>query len=1315
MRRESLSLFEAAQATLGSLRDVQDMLRRDTKSLQTAASASAEQLTHAGAALGEKTASVTALAERLGGVSGEFGSKASLSLEALRTALARVEEVGSGLETKTAAAAAAGQSAAERAERSAEAVQAGATALARAASLLDARRQDIEKAGESVAGEAKIMSERLTEGAGILDARTAGLAAAGGKLLLQSGDLARLGHDHVAALNVAAEGLGRKTREVQDGLAGGIARIEEITGQFDGVSDEFGARAAAALAALGAALARVEEVGTGLEAKADSAASAGQVAAERAERGADSIRTGLAALTEVTALLETRRESLQRTGDAVNGEVRALNTQLEDGAGILEARARGLTEASAKLLLHSEDLARVGNQHVAELNGAAEGLVRKTREVQDGFAGGIARIGDISAEVTWKMDEATARIGTSLEGMRQTVGEATGSLDRFGEAGSRLARHREELDAMLTAVLGRMDALAGRFDGQKTSAGDAERALTQAGQKLTEALAQIRAEQEAVSREMETVGERSHSVSVRLEGLRTAAVSGVADLITEADRLQKRSEMLTDELKGQSGVLGDAIGRAGDIAEMLRATGTVVNDAVGKVGEASQKIRGELHDVGREIDREGGRLEKRAETAAVTLVGARAKLEETVTHIDGILGGLDRRAGEINFAVASSLSRLGELSHGLERARSEAAGSSDAVSSQMGATADALRASIDRIRETADEITGASALASEAGDKLVVTGTVLRDRVREITSSAGDANETIRRSAEDLSHSAGRTRTELEAIARQVRSENEAIAGTLTRIADVDGALRSAGAMVEEIVGRAAKSAESVKADLHAVGREIGVQSKLLFDTSASNGNVLGRTREQMETVVGEVQEAFTNLNRKAAEINFVVSTAVNRLGELSRGMEDAQASIDTASGSVSDRMTSVAMTLRAEFGGVNEVASRALERLERTLTSIAATSANAEAETQRAEQRMLATFEVVERSGTGFSDAVNTAIGNFERAEQALVQGQGRLTGNAESATGHLLRLARELASGGFDLGNTATATADRIAAASALVETRLQAINAISDAMRGALTAFATELGEVSEQSGTVTQALSDRGHILRDNIVQIVRTADDAGETLKGSATSLLASVTDISDAASRTRTEIVRATTQLREEASAVLETEAESRNLMAQVSTLLGDKAMEMATAARQVASETVTMREAHARMQRDLFLSAARTVLEGLRSLSVDLSRVLDRELPEELRQELARGDIQAFVQRLAAMRDQVPAAQLRAKFSADGTFRVHVQAYLAKFEELLTQAMQVDQGEVLTSTLMSSDVGKIYYFLTAAIGSDRDSVRQAG
>jgi hypothetical protein len=106
---------------------------------------------------------------------------------------------------------------------------------------------------------------------------------------------------------------------------------------------------------------------------------------------------------------------------------------------------------------------------------------------------------------------------------------------------------------------------------------------------------------------------------------------------------------------------------------------------------------------------------------------------------------------------------------------------------------------------------------------------------------------------------------------------------------------------------------------------------------------------------------------------------------------------------------------------------------------------------------------------------------------------------------------------------------------------------------------------------------------------------------------------------------------------------------------------------------------------------------------------------VLDKDVPEKAWKGLTRGEMPGFTKRLVSLRDHVPEGEIKNKFLIDSVFRSQVQAYMHQFESLLEQAMANDQGDILSSTLMSSDVGKIYYFLSSAVGRDRGSLQRAG
>ena len=59
----------------------------------------------------------------------------------------------------------------------------------------------------------------------------------------------------------------------------------------------------------------------------------------------------------------------------------------------------------------------------------------------------------------------------------------------------------------------------------------------------------------------------------------------------------------------------------------------------------------------------------------------------------------------------------------------------------------------------------------------------------------------------------------------------------------------------------------------------------------------------------------------------------------------------------------------------------------------------------------------------------------------------------------------------------------------------------------------------------------------------------------------------------------------------------------------------------------------------------------------------------------------------------------------IRAKFEGDENFRKYVQRYLDHFEGLLNQASESDPENLLSSTFLSADIGKLYLVLARSVG----------
>ena len=121
----------------------------------------------------------------------------------------------------------------------------------------------------------------------------------------------------------------------------------------------------------------------------------------------------------------------------------------------------------------------------------------------------------------------------------------------------------------------------------------------------------------------------------------------------------------------------------------------------------------------------------------------------------------------------------------------------------------------------------------------------------------------------------------------------------------------------------------------------------------------------------------------------------------------------------------------------------------------------------------------------------------------------------------------------------------------------------------------------------------------------------------------------------------------------------------------------------------------------------DDFLRRATFISERLQSLAVDMNRVLETRLSEEDWRRFNRGETGVFVRKMLGFREKSKLAAVKKKYEDDGEFREYVSRYISQFDALLAEAKKRDHDAVLSTTFLSSDMGKVYMLLARAIGRD--------
>ncbi|MCF6216511.1 MAG: hypothetical protein L3J58_10110 [Emcibacter sp.] len=115
------------------------------------------------------------------------------------------------------------------------------------------------------------------------------------------------------------------------------------------------------------------------------------------------------------------------------------------------------------------------------------------------------------------------------------------------------------------------------------------------------------------------------------------------------------------------------------------------------------------------------------------------------------------------------------------------------------------------------------------------------------------------------------------------------------------------------------------------------------------------------------------------------------------------------------------------------------------------------------------------------------------------------------------------------------------------------------------------------------------------------------------------------------------------------------------------------------------------------------FSDLASKIIEQLQSLSIDISRHFEDDIPDKVWQSYIDGDKNTFIRKLKKLIDKKHTDAIAEKYKSDGEFRKYVLEYMQIFENLMSQSMASESYSTFSVALISSETGKVYLFLAQA------------
>ncbi len=122
------------------------------------------------------------------------------------------------------------------------------------------------------------------------------------------------------------------------------------------------------------------------------------------------------------------------------------------------------------------------------------------------------------------------------------------------------------------------------------------------------------------------------------------------------------------------------------------------------------------------------------------------------------------------------------------------------------------------------------------------------------------------------------------------------------------------------------------------------------------------------------------------------------------------------------------------------------------------------------------------------------------------------------------------------------------------------------------------------------------------------------------------------------------------------------------------------------------------------RINSDNFSKISANIMEKLRSQAIDISKYLEGDVPKSLWDNFLSGDRDVFIRKINKYIGRNTAEHIRRHYMEDAEFRKNVDSYVQIFEELLATFTESTET-VYSETLVTSDIGKVYFALAEATG----------
>ena len=660
------------------------------------------------------------------------------------------------------------------------------------------------------------------------------------------------------------------------------------------------------------------------------------------------------------------------------------------------------------------------------------------------------------------------------------------------------------------------------------------------------------------------------------------------------------------------------------------------------------------------------------------------------------------------WALAAIVHQSGRLNSSLDRAHHRF----EVIAEDTPEIIEELRALVDTMHDRTD---AASRTAVKMQSQVASSGQAFAEQARLLATAADQAIERVSHGSEAM------------------RSRAEALDNTLGRISGRIDDVRQASVRLSEAFDGSVARAEN-RLEAHFAGLDSRLSSVSISIGDASERIADGA--EDLRTRIGALTSAYDSAELRTERLGALVDDGARKFMEAAGLLENnAQqtherlcgyaAELEQKAQQATASWESVTPILREQEAAFSAAMADADERAKIVRDALIERQGLAtkllgefDAHAESLTRRLASSNSSIARTAETVAAHTNSIRENLKTAADA----DGRLTALVGGAAERLSRLSNDIDQAISRIGQaqmTLDGTRAALGSAAAEAETAVKATSGALTRQRDDVVAAMEGVHLTARQVGDTLKSQGRTAALTADTVVvklkqlegaltgyvekmqeagfETVRRTDAVGRAVRGQTEAFDSGADKLENRAGALRT-------ALAEQISELLVALDKSMQQAQPIAESFGRYGEALRGAAQIAVREAAVLREAENNVRRGTFLRSANVVMEDLASTAVDLDKMLSRGLPRAMWRRFTSGDRIAVMRHLAEqIKDTELVAALRERISTDDSFRPHAVRFITQFERLLRQASDNDPEDLLSVSLLTADVGKIYLALSKA------------